>query len=57
MGEHKRNPNCELAKQGKLPPKPKNMSKVEMRKWIDKVAAEGARRLLMGLPLNDKEVE
>ena len=29
MGEHKHNPNCELAKQGKLPPKKKGMSKRE----------------------------
>lgn len=27
MGEHKHNPNCQLAKEGKLPPKPKKMSK------------------------------
>ena len=27
MGEHKHNPNCQLAKEGKLPPKPKRMSK------------------------------
>lgn len=27
MGQHKYNPNCQLAKEGKLPPKPKKMSK------------------------------
>ena len=27
MGQHKYNPNCQLAKDGKLPPKPKKMSK------------------------------
>ena len=29
MGQHKYNPNCQLAKEGKLPPKPKKMSKRE----------------------------
>lgn len=29
MGQHKYNPNCQLAKEGKLPPKPKRMSKRE----------------------------
>ena len=27
MGQHKHNPNCQLAKEGKLPPKPKKLSK------------------------------
>jgi hypothetical protein len=27
MGQHKYNPNCQLAREGKLPPKPKRMSK------------------------------
>ena len=27
MGQHKHNPNCQLAIEGKLPPKPKKMSK------------------------------
>ena len=27
MGQHKHNPNCQLAKEGKLPPKPTRMSK------------------------------
>lgn len=38
MGQHKYNPNCQLAKEGKLPPKPKKMSKREwerlMREYI-----------------------
>lgn len=29
MGQHKYNPNCQLAKEGKLPPKPPKMSKRE----------------------------
>lgn len=27
MGQHNHNPNCQLAREGKLPPKPKKMSK------------------------------
>lgn len=27
MGQHKYNPNCQLAREGKLPPKPKKLSK------------------------------
>ena len=34
MGEHKHNPNCQLAKEGKLPPKPKRMSKREERRAL-----------------------
>lgn len=34
MGEHKHNPNCELAKSGQLPPKPKKMSKRERDRWL-----------------------
>ena len=29
MGQHKYNPNCQLAKEGKLPPKPKKISKCQ----------------------------
>lgn len=29
MGQHKYNPNCQLALEGKLPPKPPKMSKRE----------------------------
>ena len=29
MGQHKHNPNCQLAREGKLPPKPQKMSKRE----------------------------
>jgi hypothetical protein len=34
MGQHKYNPNCQLAKEGKLPPKPKNMSKREIDRML-----------------------
>lgn len=34
MGQHKYNPNCQLAKEGKLPPKPKKMSKREAERLL-----------------------
>lgn len=34
MGQHKHNPNCQLAKEGKLPPKPKQMSKREIDRLL-----------------------
>lgn len=36
MGQHKHNPNCQLAKEGKLPPKPKKLSKKQQRAAIMK---------------------
>ena len=35
MGQHKHNPTAIAAKDGKLPPKPKNMSRAEMRREIE----------------------
>lgn len=34
MGQHKYNPNCQLAREGKLPPKPKRMSKRERERLL-----------------------
>lgn len=34
MGQHKYNPNCQLALEGKLPPKPKKMSKRESERLL-----------------------
>lgn len=34
MGQHKHNPNCQLAREGKLPPKPKKMSKREQERQL-----------------------
>ena len=34
MGQHKYNPNCQLAREGKLPPKPKKMSKREQKRLL-----------------------
>ena len=34
MGQHKYNPNCQLAKEGKLKPKPKPMGKRELDRLL-----------------------
>ena len=34
VGQHKYNPNCQLAREGKLPPKPKKMSKREQERLL-----------------------
>lgn len=34
MGQHKYNPNCQLAREGKLPPKPPKMSKRESERRL-----------------------
>ena len=34
MGQHKHNPNCQLARDGKLPPKPTKLSKREQERLL-----------------------
>ncbi len=34
MGQHKYNPNCKLAAEGKLPPKPKKLSKRQRERLL-----------------------
>ena len=46
MGQHKYNPNCQLAREGKLPPKPKKMSKRECERLL---YAECQRIMLQSL--------
>ena len=46
MGQHKYNPNCQLAREGKLPPKLKKMSKRERERLL---YAECQRILLQPL--------
>lgn len=41
MGQHKYNPNCQLAKEGKLPPKPKKLSKRQRDRLLMKMIYEG----------------
>lgn len=40
MGQHKYNPNCQLAAEGKLPPKPKKMSKRQQERFLMKLIYE-----------------
>ena len=40
MGEHKHNPNCQFAKEGKLPPKPKGISKKAQRRQLMRMVYE-----------------
>lgn len=37
MGQHKHNPTAQLAKEGKLPPKPKKMSKREQEAELNRI--------------------
>ena len=53
MGQHKYNPNCQLAREGKLPPKPKKLSKKQrdrlMMKMIYEKTGIGAIERSMGI--------
>jgi hypothetical protein len=40
MGQHKYNPNCQLAREGELPPKPKKMSKRQRERLLMKMIYE-----------------
>ena len=40
MGQHKYNPNCQLAREGKLPPKPKKMSKRQRDRMLMRLICE-----------------
>ena len=40
MGQHKYNPNCQLAREGKLPPKPKKLSKRQRDRLLMKMIYE-----------------
>lgn len=49
MGEHKRNPNVILTKEGKLPDRVKRKSKKEVEKEIQQIVAETMLRKMMGV--------
>lgn len=40
MGQHKHNPNCKLAEEGKLPPKPKKKSKRQQERELYRMIYE-----------------
>ena len=60
MGQHKYNPNCQLAKEGKLPPKPKKLSKRQQQRLLMAMIYErtgiGAIERAVGIN-SDKEAE
>lgn len=60
MGQHKYNPNCQLAREGKLPPKPKKLSKRQRDRLLMAMIYErtglGAIGRAVGIDL-DKEAE
>ena len=47
MGQHKYNPNCQLAREGKLPPKPKKMNKREVERQMYAMCQEVLYRPLV----------
>ena len=57
MGQHKYNPNCQLAREGKLPPKPKKPSKREQERLLYAMIREktGIGRIERMLGINSYE--
>ena len=57
MGQHKHNPNCQLARDGKLPPKPKKLSKLEKERLLYAIIRErtGIGRIERMLGVNSYE--
>ena len=58
MGQHKHNPNCQLEREGKLPPKPKKLSKREQERSLYAMILErtGIGRIERILGVNSYEV-
>ena len=57
MGQHKYNPNCQLAREGKLPPKPKKMSKRQRERLMMQMIYEktGIGKIERALGINSFE--
>lgn len=57
MGQHKHNPNCQLARDGKLPPKPNKLSKREHERLLYAMIRErtGIGRIERMLGVNSYE--
>ena len=57
MGQHKHNTNCQLARDGKLPPKPKKLSKREQERLLYAMILErtGIGRIERMLGVNSYE--
>lgn len=48
MGQHKHNPNVQLAKEGKLPPKPIKIGKREQRRRLERLVRQKILDLMKG---------
>lgn len=57
MGQHKYNPNCQLAREGKLPPKPKRMGKRERERLLYAMCQEILYRTLANAYVKMKQQE
>ena len=57
MGQHKYNPNCQLAEEGKLPPKPKKMSKRESERMLYAMCQEALLRPMVNAIVKMKQEE
>ena len=57
MGQHKHNPIAIAAKEGKLPPKPKKMSKKERDRWLYARCQEAIYRRLIGADIKEQKEE
>ena len=57
MGQHKHNPTAIAAKEGKLPPKPKKMSKRERDRWLYARCQEAIYRRLLGTDIKTQTEE
>ena len=57
MGQHKYNPNCQLAREGKLPPKPKRMGKRESERLLYAMCQEILCRPLVNAYAKMKQQE
>ena len=57
MGQHKYNTNCQLAREGKLPPKPKKMSKRQRERLLMQMIYEktGIGRIERAFGINSFE--
>lgn len=57
MGQHKYNLNCQLAREGKLPPKPKKMSKRESERMMYVMCQEALLRPMVNAIVKMKQQE
>lgn len=57
MGQHKHNPNCQLAREGKLPPKPNKMSKREQERELYAMCQAAVMSRMLGASIGYRPKE